>query len=158
MEFLIEFLVEVFGELILTLIAEAVGALVVVIDGDKKLKRTLKLIFTYSILSLTIFLIVMSLIYSKTFLTIIAISYMLLTLILRLVKRINADKVHSKVIDVLISIFKRIIRYAYPILLIVFSSIYLTNTSALVSIIIISSVAIISWFSVDMYKIWKRKK
>ena len=82
MEFIIQLIAEVFGELIVTVIAELIGALVLVIDKDKKLKKTLKLIFTYSILSLTIFLIIMSLIHSKTFLTIIAVSYMLLILIL----------------------------------------------------------------------------
>ena len=49
MEIIIEMLVEVFLELILTALAEGIGALVVTIDGDKKLKNTLKLIFTYSI-------------------------------------------------------------------------------------------------------------
>lgn len=158
MEIIIELLLEVFLEVILTALAEGIGALVVTIDGDKKLKNTLKLIFTYSILILTIFLIVMSLIYSKEFLTIIATSYMLSILILRLIKRINIDKFHNKVLDILVSIFKRIINYGYPIVLIVFSSIYLSKVSALVSIIIISSIAIILWFSIDMYKIWKNKK
>ena len=83
---------------------------------------------------------------------------MLSILILRLIKRINIDKFHNKVLDILVSIFKRIINYGYPIVLIVFSSIYLTKVSALVSIIIISSIAIILWFSIDMYKIWKNKK
>ena len=158
MDFLVELIIEIFAEVIITGIAQAIGALVVVIDGDAKLKATLKLIFTYSILSLTILLITLSLIYSKTFLTVIAVSYMLLTLIIRLIKRLNLDKFHSKFIDILISIFKRIIRYSYPILLIIFSSINLTHTPALVSIIIISSLAIILWFSIDMYKIWKISK
>jgi hypothetical protein len=156
MEFLIELLIEVFGEIILTIFAEGIASLVHVIDGDPKLKRNLKLIFTYSILLLTIFLIVMSLMYSKTFLTIIAISYMLLTLIVVLIKRINKDKIKSKLVDIFISIFKRLIRYGYPIVLIVFSSLYITNAKALVSIIIISVVAIILWFSIDMYKVWSR--
>ena len=42
MEFLIEFLVEVLGEIIITLIANAIGAFVVTVDGDPKMKRTLK--------------------------------------------------------------------------------------------------------------------
>ena len=83
---------------------------------------------------------------------------MLSILIIRLIKRINVDKLHIKLIDILISILKRIIHYGNPIVLIVYSSIYLTNTSALVSIIVISSIAIIVWFSIDMYKIWKRRK
>ena len=48
MELLVELLIEIFGELILTLIANAIGAFVVAVDADPKLKRTLKTIFTYS--------------------------------------------------------------------------------------------------------------
>ena len=58
MELLIEILIEVFGELILTIIAEAIGAFVITVDKDRKLKRVLKYTFTYSILGLTILLIV----------------------------------------------------------------------------------------------------
>ena len=110
MEFLIEFIIEVFGELILTLIANIIGAFVVAVDGDPKLKRTLKTIFTYSILILTILLIVLSLIHSKKALVIIAISYMLLVLLLRIIKRSNDDKFKSKVISILISIFRTVKR------------------------------------------------
>ena len=158
MEFLIEFLIEVFGELILTVIANAIGAFVVHVDGDPKLKRTLKYIFTYSILTSTIMLIVMSLIYSKKSLTAIAISYMLLVLLLRIIQRFNDDKLKSKVASILISIFRRIVHYSYPILLIIFSALFVKDTTALTTIIIASSVAIILWFSVDMYKLWKKHK
>ena len=158
MELLVELLIEIFGELILTLIANAIGAFVVAVDADPKLKRTLKTIFTYSILILTILLIVMSLIHSKKSLVVIAISYMLLVLLLRILKRFNDDKLQNKVISILISIFRRIVNYSYPILLIVFSALFVKDTSALTTIIITSSIAIILWFSVDMYKLWKRYK
>ena len=155
MEIILELIIEVFGELIITILAEVIGSLVKVIDGDEKLKRRLKFIFTYSILGLTILLITMSLIYSKTFLTTIAISYMLLSLLITLAKRLNEDRFLNKAFNITISVFKRIVNYSYPILLIIFSSIYLENTKALVSIIVLSAFAIISWFSIDMYKIWK---
>lgn len=158
MEFLIEFIIEVFGELILTLIANIIGAFVVAVDGDPKLKRTLKTIFTYSILILTIILIVLSLIHSKKALVIIAISYMLLVLLLRIIKRSNDDKIKSKLISILVSIFRRIIHYSYPILLIIFGAIYVKDATALTYIIVASSIAIVLWFSVDMYKLWKKKK
>ena len=158
MEFLIEALIEIFGELILTLIANAIGAFVIHVDGDPKLKRILKTIFTYSILILTTLLIVMSLIYSKKALTIIAISYMLLVLILRIIKRSNDDKIKSKLISILVSIFRRIVHYSYPVLLIIFGALYVKDAAALTTIIILSSIAIILWFSVDMYKLWKKYK
>ena len=128
MEALIEILLEIFSELIITVIANAIGAFVVAVDADPKMKRILKYIFTYSILILTIVLIAMSLIHSKESLAVIAISYMLLVLLLRTIKRFNDDKMNSKVISILISIFRRVIHYSYPILLIIFSAVvFLTN-------------------------------
>ena len=158
MEVLIEFLIEVFGELILTIIAEAIGAFVRTVDKDRKLKRILKYTFTYSILGLTILLIVTSLIYAKKFLTIIALSYMLSNLLVRLFKRLNEDRLDNKVVSIVLSILRRLFNYAYPVLLIVFSAIYLTDVRAITTIIIFSSIAIILWFSIDMYKIWKRQQ
>ena len=42
--------------------------------------------------------------------------------------------------------------------IIVFSAIYLTDVAAITTIIIFSSIAIILWFSIDMYKVWKRQQ
>lgn len=156
MEFLIELLFEIFGELIITLIGEGIGTLAITIDGDSKLKRRLKMIFTYSILSLTILLIVMSLIYSKTFLTIIATSYMLVILIIRLFRRLNMDNYNNKGINIFLNILRRIVRYGYHIVLMVFSAIYLTNKTALIWIIVLSSISLLIWISIDIFKAWKR--
>ena len=80
---------------------------------------------------------------------------MLLSLLITLAKRLNEDRFTSKAFGITISVVKRIVNYSYPIFLIVFSSIYLENTKAIVSIIILSVIAFILWFSIDMYKIWK---
>ena len=158
MELIFEIIVEVFGEIILTAIAELIGALVRVIDKDEKKKRIIKYIVTYFILGSTIVLITLSMMYSKTFLATIAISYMLLSLLITLAKRINKDKFNSNIFSIIINIIKRIINYSYPILLIVISSIYLDNQKALIAIISLSIITIIILFSIDMYKIWKNNK
>lgn len=153
-----EIIVEVFGEIILTAIAKLIGAIVRVIDKDEKKKRIIKYIVTYFILGSTIVLITLSMMYSKTFLATIAISYMLLSLLITLAKRINKDKFNSNIFSIIINIIKRIINYSYPILLIVISSIYLDNQKALIAIISLSIITIIILFSIDMYKIWKNNK
>lgn len=158
MELIFEIIVEVFGEIILTAIAELIGAIVRVIDKDEKKKRIIKYIVTYFILGSTIVLITLSMMYSKTFLATIAISYMLLSLLITLAKRINKDKFNSNIFSIIINIIKRIINYSYPILLIVISSIYLDNQKALIAIISLSIITIIILFSIDMYKIWKNNK
>ena len=158
MELIFEIIVEVFGEIILTAIAELIGTIVRVIDKDEKKKRIIKYIVTYFILGSTIVLITLSMLYSKTFLATIAISYMLLSLLITLAKRINKDKFNSNIFSIIINIIKRIINYSYPILLIVFSSIYLDNQKALIAIISLSIITIIILLSIDMYKIWKNNK
>ena len=158
MELIFEIIVEVFGEIILTAIAELIGAIVRVIDKDEKKKRIIKYIVTYFILGSTIVLITLSMMYSKTFLATIAISYMLLSLLITLAKRINKDKFNSNIFSIIINIIKRIINYSYPILLIVITSIYLDNQKALIAIISLSIITIIILFSIDMYKIWKNNK
>ena len=57
MEMILEIIIEVFGEAILTIIAEAIGTFVNVIDQDKRKKKIIKYIITYLILGLTILLI-----------------------------------------------------------------------------------------------------
>ena len=42
MEVILEIIIEVFGEIILTIIAEAIGAFVNVIDQDKRKKKIIK--------------------------------------------------------------------------------------------------------------------
>lgn len=158
MEMILEIIIEVFGEAILTIIAEAIGTFVNVIDQDKRKKKIIKYIITYLILGLTILLITLSLIFSKKVLAIIAISYMLLSLLFTLIKRINKDRFNNKVLSLIISILKRIVNYSYPIILIVFGVITLDNNKALISIIVLSIIGFIIFLSIDFYKIWKHDK
>ena len=158
MEFIVEFIIEVFGELILTLIAEAIGCFVNVIDKDKRKKRIIKYIITYLILGLTILLITLSLIYSKKVLVIIAVSYMLLSLLFTLIKRMNKDRFNIKFLPIILSILKRVVNYSYPVILIIFGVITLDNSKALTSIIILSIIGFIIFLSIDIYKIWKNNK
>ena len=158
MEIILEIIIEVFGEAILTIIAEAIGAFVNVIDQDKRKKKIIKYIITYLILGLTILLITLSLIFSKKVLAIIAISYMLLSLLFTLIKRINKDRFNNKVLSLIISILKRIVNYSYPVILIVFGVITLDNNKALISIIVLSIIGFIIFLSIDLYKIWKHDK
>lgn len=158
MEMILEIIIEVFGEAILTIIAEAIGTFVNVINQDKRKKKIIKYIITYLILGLTILLITLSLIFSKKVLAIIAISYMLLSLLFTLIKRINKDRFNNKVLSLIISILKRIVNYSYPIILIVFGVITLDNNKALISIIVLSIIGFIIFLSIDFYKIWKHDK
>lgn len=155
MEILIEALIELFGEIILTALAEVIGTFARKVEANNLLRKGLKLGLKYSILTLTIILITLSLIYKKGFLVIIAVSYMLAILLITLVVSLNRDIWQNRIVRIIIEIIKRIVHYIYPILLIIFGALYLTNTKAKASLIIICVVAIILWFSVDMFRVWR---
>lgn len=155
MEILIEGLIELFGELILTILAEIVGVFARKVEANSTLRKTLKFGIKYTIFTATTVLITLSLIYRKDFLLVIAVSYMLAILLISIITSLNRDIWQERTIDIIVSVIKRIVHYAYPILLIVFGALYLTNTRAKTSLIIISVIAIIIWFSVDMFRIWR---
>lgn len=155
MEIIIEALIEIFGELILTLLAEVIGVFAREVEANSSLKKGLKLGLKYTILTLTIILITLSLIYKKSFLVIIAVSYMLAILLITLVGYLNRDIWKNRIVKIIIEIIRRIAHYAYPILLIIFGALYLTNTKAIICLIIISVAAIVLWFSVDMFRVWR---
>lgn len=155
MEFIFEILFEILAEFFGVIISEIVSATVHYIDARSKVKKIIKYIINYSILGLSILLITLSLIYNKKLFVLIAVSYLLIVVLLNLFNSLNKDIFKKKSIRIFIDIFKRIIHYAYPIILIVCGSIFLVDRKAKASIIILSVLAIIVWFSIDMYKVWK---
>ncbi len=156
MEIIFEVLFEVLLEIILTLLGKVLEAFAIKVESNSLLRKTLKFGFKYTVLGLTVILITLSLIHRKGFLVIIAVSYMLAILLISMIASLNKDVWKNKRIYILIEIFRRIVHYTYPILLIVFGSIYLTNSKARNSIIIISVIGIIAWFSIDMFRIWRK--
>lgn len=155
MEFIFELILEILFECIGALISEIVSDTVHFIDARSKLKKAIKYIVTYSILTLSIILIVLSLIYNKKLFVVIAVSYLCIIVLLNLLNALNRDIFKKKFIYVLSEIIKRIAHYSYPIILIVYASNYLVDKKAKLSVIIISIIAIFVWFSIDMYKVWK---
>lgn len=151
-----EVLIEIFGEAILELFFEGLAALITAfvnyLDVHSKTRKIIKDVLTYIFFGLSIFLIFISLFHRKSFLVIISVSYLFVFIVLQLIKYINQD-LKNKVLSVLYKIFKRIINYAYPILLIVFGSIYLTHIGAKVWLIVLSSLSILIMFIMDMYKL-----
>ena len=84
MEGLIEALIEVFGEVILEILGSIIGNFVKVIDTDRKVKKAVKYIIAFIFFGASITLLTLSLIYKKSLLVILTVSYMLIMLILHL--------------------------------------------------------------------------
>ena len=156
MEIIFEVLFEVLFEIILTLLGKVLEAFAIKVESNSLLRKALKFVFKYTVLTLTIVLITLSLIHRKGFLVIIAVSYMFAILLISMISSLNKDVWKIKKFYIIIEILRRIVHYAYPILLIVFGAIYLTNSKAKTSIIVISVIGIIAWFSIDMFRIWRK--
>ena len=152
-EVLLQIFFEAFGEIILTALVKMIGLFYIKIDTDNLLRRRLKFVLTYVFIGLITILLMSSLLNSR-FLIVISLSYMIFQIIVTLLQIINQDQ-KSHPLMKFIYILRKISHYAYPILLIVFSSVYLDNVGLLTSIIIISSLTLVVWFMIDMYRVWK---
>lgn len=153
-EVLLQIFFEAFGEIILTALVKMIGLFYIKIDTDNLLRRRLKFVLTYVFIGLITILLMSSLLNSTRFLIVISLSYMIFQIIVTLLQIINQDQ-KSHPLMKFIYILRKISHYAYPILLIVFSSVYLDNVGLLTSIIIISSLTLVVWFMIDMYRVWK---
>lgn len=156
-ELIIRLFFEIFGEIILTGLAKIIGLFFKKVDTDNLFRKRLKFVLTYLFLGLVMTLVVTSLIYSTRFLVTISLSYLLFQLIVTLLEVINKDR-SGHPLMMFIKVLKKISHYAYPILLIVFSAVYLDNPNALIVVIIMSSVCLIVWFTIDINRLIRRKK
>ncbi len=157
-----DFIVEVLIELIVTIIVEGIAAGIAAfgnfVDENKKVKKIVKLSLVFSFFGLSIILFILSIIYKKTLFVIVSLIYMFCLLLTNLFTFINKNMWNNKKVQTSIKILKHIFYYTYPILLIILSILKLENTSAQISITILSILAIIIYFSIDMFKVYKKDK
>ncbi len=158
MEFLIELVIEMFGEIIITLLAKVVEMFAVTVTLNTKLRNMIKNLLSFIFIGLTIVLITISFIHSKNFLVVIALSYSLLQLGFMIVSLITKRDPRFIVTNKIIFVIRKLSHYIYPILLIIFGSIYLTNQNALIWLNILSTLSLLTFFSIHMYRIWRRSR
>ena len=153
LELLFEIIFEVFGELIVLLI----GKMFDFVSSDKRALKITKIV-VYSILSvLLLLLLTVSILYKKNVLSIMAIAYLiflLLTYYVIFICKENDYKILQRIIRIIVIIF----RYAFTISLIVVGGIYLIDPTAKTLLIIGSSIAILIYFFIDCYRIYRHKK
>ena len=155
MEFIIEIIIEIFGELLIELIGAGISKFGVYVDTNQKAKKVFKYILSFCFFGLSIVLLTLSIIYKKQFLINISLIYMLVLVLLNLFKFINQNIWKKSKINNIIKWNKKIVYYSYPILLIVMTSLYLSNANAKAWIIALSVVAIIIYFIIDMFRLDK---
>src|SRR5690554_620050 len=156
-EIILQLFFEIFGEILFTGIAKIIGLFFKKVDTDNLFRKRLKFVSTYVFLGLVITLVATSLIYSTRFLVTISLSYILFQLIVTLLEVVNKDRSGHPLIK-FIKVLKKISHYAYPLLLIIFSAIYLENVNALLGIITLSSITLIVWFIIDINRMIRRQR
>ncbi|MGM9971259.1 MAG: hypothetical protein ACI35W_02485 [Anaeroplasmataceae bacterium] len=157
MEELLSALFELIFEIIFEVIAEVgsifISNIVTKVQGDNKLKNRIKMIISFIFFGLSITLLILSIIFGKTFLVSLTVGYLLILLILNLFKFLNNNIWKRNYVIIIISWIRRIVHYAFPITLIVLGSMYLTNKDAKIWLIVCSSIALFIYFCIDMYRL-----
>ena len=159
MEILIELIIEVFGELILNILAVIIGDIAHRLDKDnvarKKLKMTIGIIFFI----LTISLLIFSITTKKNLYTFIVLLYMLIITILSGVKFINDAIFNNKIVSKVVFWFKRIIHLLFPIVVIVCSGIWMdVSKTSTIWIMVIASIVLFIYICIYIFRIWRYKK
>lgn len=155
MEGLIEALIEVFGEVILEILGSIIGNFVKVIDTDRKVKKAVKYIIAFIFFGASITLLTLSLIYKKSLLVILTVSYMLIMLILHLLKFTNKNIINNKKMMLVINWIKRIMHYTFPIVLIIFGRLSLESKESRGWLIGCSIAAMVILLCIDIYRLVK---
>lgn len=164
MEAIIEIIIQVFGEIIIELFAYLVAfifeSFVVKIDKDDQFKNRIKVGLYYAFIGLMIVLVILSIIYQKTLIVIIALSYILLKLILKMLTVLYRDKSQKDPVQLTIKVFEKILNYVYPFILIIYGAIYLEHIGCKTSLIVFSSLVLLVLCLIDIYRLrrYLRKK
>lgn len=150
---LLEVLFEAFGEIIINAIASLIGIFAKKVEDDSVLRNRIKYTIAFIIFGLSILLLVMSLIFGKGFLASIVIVYMIVVLVINIFKYINKNIWNNSKAKIAISWVKRVVHYAFPIVLIVTGSIFLTHKDAIIWLDVLSGVALFVYLCIDIYRL-----
>lgn len=158
-EVLIEIIIEVFGELILNIISVLIGGLAHKLDRDYVSRRKLKIGIGIVFFCLTITLLIYSLFTKKSLYTFTVLIYMLIITMFSAVKFINDAVIKNKVVSNIIIWSKRITHLVFPMVIIVFSFIWMdVNKSSTIWIMSISTVVLFIYICIYIFRIWRYNK
>ena len=162
MEALFEILFEIFGEIILNIFFEAIAFLCSLIfsdlDNNPSKRRIIKIIVYTICFTACVILLVLSFIYSKTAYAILATTFLSINLFIFVLKLINITFPGGyKQLSFFIIILLRITRITFYVLVFVFLN-TLNTTAAKATIITISSVLMLIFMCIDIYKLKKYLK
>ncbi|MBR6072279.1 MAG: hypothetical protein IKP77_05555 [Acholeplasmatales bacterium] len=161
MDFLIEIIVEIFGEIILELFCHFVAWLISLVIADidsNSYKRKVIKITTYSIcLIACVVLLILSFVYAKTAYALLASIFISINMFILGLRVINDTYFNNKQITITSIILTRISRITFYVLVFVFLD-TLNSESAKITLITITSILMFILVCIDLYRINKYRK
>ena len=165
MDFIIEVLFELFGEIIMNifvhLIAWILSAVVTDLDSSPVKRKRLKIVIYSICLIACILLLVLSIIYAKTAYALLVSIFITINVFILGIKLINKTYINgNKYLTISIIVISRISRLAFYVLMFVFLNTLKTD-AARITMITISSIILTAFICIDIYKInkyFKKKK
>lgn len=148
-----EIVIELFVHLFAGIASSIISSFVTRVEDDPKFKNRIKMIVSFVFFGLSILLLILALVYKKTFLATFTLSYLFTLIILNLFKFINKNILKKGFVDIIISWIRRIAHYGFPITLIIIGPSFLTSKAADVWLIVLSVIAIIVYLVIDIYKV-----
>lgn len=155
MEALLEPLFEIIAEIVLQILAYVIGEIVKVFDYDTKLRKTVKYVISFFFFGLSILVLVLALMHHKETLIVITISFMFAGIVSALFKYMNKNIWKNNAVRITIDWIRRVIHYAFPIVLMVFGNLTLVNKDAIIWLNIGCSFAIVVFIIMDIYRLYK---
>ena len=165
MDFIIEVLFELFGEIIANIFvhffAWLLSVIVTDLDSSPVKRKRLKIVIYSLCFIACIVLLVLSFIYAKTAYALLVSIFLAINIFILGVKLINKTYINeNKYLTILIIVISRISRVAFYVLMFVFLNTLKTD-AAKATMISISSVLMAAFICIDIYKIskyYKKKK
>lgn len=158
MEIVIELILEVFGELLIEVFMLIVGAIFKDVYYDPKKLKITKIVIYSSLAVLLITLLVISLCYKKGLFIILSLSYMIFIALAYYLIFVFRNIFKRPKIEIGVRRTVQILKYGFCITLIVLGSIFLTNQSAKVALIVFASISLIVFIFIDAFRLFRRKR
>lgn len=150
---ILELFFEIFFQLFVEIASSIVSKFVTKVDDDPKFKNRIKLSISFTFFGLSILLLILALVFKKTLLVTLTLSYILILLVSNLFKFINKNIWKKNFVEIIIGWVRRIVHYGFSITLIITGSMFLTSQTAKIWLIVLSVIAIIVYFVIDIYKL-----
>ena len=151
-ELLLEIFIEVFGQIIFEALSGVFANFASYIQANTKAKKILKYSIAVIIFTATLVLLILALCFKKTLYVELVISYFIALLVTYILKFISKNVWKNRKFEKTVTWVNRGIHYTFPVILIIFASIYVNKATPV--IIGISIFVLVIYFFIYIYRVF----